>query len=1043
MLSRYNSPGMKAGRLRLSFLLLLAALAFTCQASNGYFVLTERLGHTWSNERVSFAVTPEVATAAAQKRALLGPGGGQVPYQLQQASGKGPARIHFQTSLAPYETRSYRFSDQSGNASELSDLEIHESAEELRIQNRLAGVSIRKTLKRGQGPISGIRLRSGLWTGDSSLARTSRIKDYKATVTATGPVFVEVECRLEFADGGYWNLRFRVENNEPVVLVEEQFDAPGAGVFRLRLGGEEFLPSHGLYRSGSGGNLGKVSATEFASHGQFTLEPWLHWWESDLQGNWFALYSPEDNLPDLLMLGVLKPAEWIDPDWQGKAEQADTKLSARTKDGWMNVAFPLGGGQRRWMLATPDKETSIQPLSEKQRKVAPLPQAFLVKHGDFPLDEVKDYVLDWPGDISHHPRLYFQPEEFLALRSSLVSNASELERWERRQPIDKYNIAGPLREYFASGSPQLGEKIVTTASSWLDSLVSNDLLLQNSRVTLGFAPHNQAVLFLPTLNLVDAALGVASLSADVRGQFRAKLAFLAYVVNSDHYWSPPRGFSANPNMSTTVALYQVLLAALIPSHPLAGQWAEKGLNTLQWQLHNWSDPDGGWLEAPHYAVVAYDHLLAAFIAASRAGFGDYLFDDRMRRVAEWLARISTPPDARTDGFRHLPPIGNTYYGESSGIFCIVAGVWEEQDPEFAAHMQWMCEQQGNAALGLGWSFPSMTGYSGLLRARNVTARQPAYGSKWFSETGVVLRNATGSGRETYLHLIAGENHEHYDHDSGSVIIWGKGSVLADDWGYIGRHAEKYHSVLSSMAIHGNMRITDFSTQQHFDYVSGQKLAWQRQIAFAKDENPLGANFFMIRDTHHFGVRAGWKLWVHESGEPGSIQIRDKRVTVAGPDDVDFDLFFHRQDELDLKTEPATQKMSVGRRNGKTGPMELTLTAITASTRKTGFVTVLIYPRLKSESPPKVTWHSEGQIAKVVSKDGQDFIFLSPQSSSGIKKFESGGNRLSFQGAAGSVRIRDNRARLSLGATGKITLGSESLESKTGKASKQVPFSPSY
>jgi hypothetical protein len=104
--------------------------------------------------------------------------------------------------------------------------------------------------------------------------------------------------------------------------------------------------------------------------------------------------------------------------------------------------------------------------------------------------------------------------------------------------------------------------------------------------------------------------------------------------------------------------------------------------------------------------------------------------------------------------------------------------------------------------------------------------------------------------------------------------------------------------------------------------------------------------------------------------------------------------------------------------------------------------VLIYPRLKSESPPKVTWHSEGQIAKVVSKDGQDFIFLSPQSSSGIKKFESGGNRLSFQGAAGSVRIRDNRARLSLGATGKITLGSESLESKTGKASKQVPFSPS-
>ena len=978
-----------------------------------------------------------MANAAAQKRVLLGPGGVKVPYQLEQASGQGAVRVHFQTSLDPYETRSYRFSDSTGSVSGQSDLEIRESDDELRIQNSLAGVSIRKTLKRGQGPISGIRLRSGLWTGDSSLARTSRIKDYKATITARGPVFVEVKCRLEFADGGHWNLRFRVESNEPAVLVEEQFDAPGAGVFMLRLGDEEFLPSHWLYRSGSGGNLGKVSTAEIASDGRFTLEPWLHWWESDLQGNWFALYSPEDNVPDLLMLGLLKPAEWIDPDWQGEAEQVDIKLPARAKDGRVSVAFPLGGGQRRWILATPDKETSIQPLSQKQLRVAPLPQSYLVKHGDFPLDEVKDYVLDWPGDNGRHPRLYFQPEEFRAMRASLVSNPAELERWERRQPIDKYNIAGPLREYFASGSPQLGEKIVNTASSWLDSVVNKDLLLQNSRVTLGFAPHNQAVLLLPTLNLVDAALGVESLSPEIRNRFRAKLAFLAYVVTSDHYWSPPRGFSANPNMSTTVALYQVLLAALIPSHPMAGQWAEKGLNTLQWQLHNWSDPDGGWLEAPHYAVVAYDHLLAAFIAASRAGFGDHLYDDRMRRVAEWLARISTPPDSRAEGFRHLPPIGNTYYGESSGIFCIVAGVWEEQDPEFAARMQWMCEQQGNASLGLGWSFPSMTGYSGLLRARDVDARQPAYGSAWFSDTGVVLRNATGSGRETYLHLIAGENHEHYDYDSGSVILWGKGSVLADDWGYIGRHAEKYHSVLSSMAVHGNMRITDFSTQENFDYVSGQKLAWQRQIAFSRDENPLGANFFMMRDTHHFGVRAGWKLWVHASSEPGSVQIHHARVTVAGVDDVDFDLFFHRQDELNVKIEPATQKMPVGRRNGKVGPMELTLTAITASTGKTGFVTVLIYPRLKSESPPRVSWHAKGHIAEVASKEGQDFIFLSPQSNSGIKNLETGGNRLSFKGAAGSVRIRDNRAWLSLGASGNITLGSERLESDVGEASKRV------
>ena len=273
---------MKPGHFKKTIFLLLAALTVTCQASDSDFVLSERLGHSWSNERVSFMLTPEEAAATSQNRVLLGPGDEVVPYQVEQASGQNSARIHFQTDLAPYETRSFRFSDQSRGLARRSDLEIHESAEELRIENSLAGLSIRKSLKRGQGPISGIRLRSGRWTGDSSLLRTSRVKHYSAAITSRGPVFIEVECRLVFADGGHWNMRFRVESNEPVVLVEEQFDAPGAGEFRVSLGSSEFLPSHWLYRSGSGGNLGRVSTAVVGPDSTFTLEPWLHWWESDL-----------------------------------------------------------------------------------------------------------------------------------------------------------------------------------------------------------------------------------------------------------------------------------------------------------------------------------------------------------------------------------------------------------------------------------------------------------------------------------------------------------------------------------------------------------------------------------------------------------------------------------------------------------------------------------------------------------------------------------------------------------------------------------------
>src|SRR5690606_26412018 len=134
--------------------------------------------------------------------------------------------------------------------------------------------------------------------------------------------------------------------------------------------------------------------------------------------------------------------------------------------------------------------------------------------------------------------------------------------------------------------------IVRESAAWLRMVVHDDLLDQHSRVTLGVAPHSQAVLLLPTLNLTDAALGVESLTPELRQQLLAQLAFLGYVVNRDDYWSPARGYAANPNMTTTVAQYQVTVAALIPSHPQAKQWATRGLGTLKYQLNAWSDADG-------------------------------------------------------------------------------------------------------------------------------------------------------------------------------------------------------------------------------------------------------------------------------------------------------------------------------------------------------------------------------------------------------------------------------------------------------------------
>jgi hypothetical protein len=373
------------------------------------------------------------------------------------------------------------------------------------------------------------------------------------------------------------------------------------------------------------------------------------------------------------------------------------------------------------------------------------------------------------------------------------------------------------------------------------------------------------------------------------------------------------------------------------------------------------------------------------------------------------------------------------------MFCLVAGIWQQEDPEFAAQMQWMCEQQGTDRLGLGWSFPSLAGYRSMLYAEELEPVKPDYGSTWFSETGVILRNGLHENRESWLHLIAGQNHEHYDQDSGSIVLWGKGGVLANDWGYIGRHGKRFHNQLTSLSIFGTMRVEDFSSQSTFDYVSGRKGSWQRQIAFVKDKDPMQSNFFLLRDTQHFGLSATWRLWLTvdpDHSEP--VQFRQDRVTVMGADDVAFDLFFYEPAELDLKTETLSQDIRVASQNGKVGPIKLEQTALTASLNGRGAVAVVIYPRLKTQSPPTVRWYADGRIAKVSSELGSDVVFVSTSTSQDRRrKHPSENESLVFSGSAALVRKRGKQRLLSLGAAGSIRFEGEVLQGESA-TTKNLP-----
>jgi hypothetical protein len=1031
-------------------IVLLATLQAIQPARGEDFVLREQLGHTWSNELVTFPVTPQQLAALHAGAVLVGPGGRTVPSQLMVADGS-ETRVAFQVTLDPGETLTYRVG--RGAKPEPADIVVEESAAAIVLQNRHTGIKLSKSLTRDAGPIAGIRLRSGRWTSGSTLTGTAAVRKYEARVVASGPVFVDAECVTEFVDGGNWTIRVRMLNNEPVVLVSESFDMPSGGRMNLPLSGEQFQPDRMLYRRGQG-RLGKVESQSVGAGRAFLLEPWLRWWMNERQGNWFAVHDAVDAKPfgELLMVAALKPSKWVDPNWSGRAKALPPQAEAIAGPSGVSMQWPLGGGQRRWMLGTPARDESLAGLDDPakaKRPFAPRPQEYVIKHGDFPLEDVKDFVLDWPGDHANYPRLFIGAADLPGIRRQLAANSrvaatraaeavvdegqakprkkkvSGPKVWSPKQPIDKYRLEEPLAVWFESQSTEVGDALARTSQEWLEQLVNDGLLLQNSRQTIGIAPHTQSVLLLPALNLTDAALSHPGMSEQLRKRILARVAFLGYVVHSADYWSPERGFAANPNMTTTVALYQVAIASLIPSHPQAKTWADRGLMELSRQLESWSDDDGGWLEAPHYALVSLDHILGAHTMAARAGFLPPQPDPRLQRSIEWLAKISTPPDLRTGGFRHLPPIGNTYHGEGSGIFGLAARLWSTDAPPLARRLQWMHEAQGGPPIGLFGPFATFAGYRSLLMLKPVPATAPDYGSAWFRDTGVVLRHGFGTERESNALLIAGANHEHYDFDSGSLTFWARGRALADDFGYIGRQAAEYHSLLSSPAIpaDGVMQVEAFSANPAFDFVRGRKGAWQRQLALLKDPDPSGPLSLLSRDHHDDERDATWRLWLTAN----RVVLHEQGATVEGEQDVDLDIFVFNPAGLDLRTESTTQK-SQGRRDGREGPVEISQTALVATLRGRGAISAVLVPRWKSETSPTVTWFADGAGAVIERPDGREYLFASDAERSGIaaaaRPVVSPDGQVTFETNAAGVQRRSAASSATVATPGQVRVGDE-------------------
>ena len=992
----------------------------TSTAHGQSFVLREEIGREWKHECVTFPLTDGPAELTPDNASLIGPDG-EIAWQVLSSG-----HIAFHADLAPYEVAEFQLRSSTPVSPVASDLAVTENPKSVRIENSFTGIELLRSPPTGQGPIAGIRLQSGKWIASSLLECEERVVEWKLDVADSGSVLVEIVVTAEFEGGGEWTSRYRLYDREPVVLVDEEYSVSGKANHRLLLN-DGFTADELFYRLGKG-SIGKNQTWKIQDGRVFTMEPWLRWWMEDRQGSTFSVFNRNDT--DLLTVAARHAADWVDPSIP-QSRRVSPKVEVTRDETGVHANFPIAHGRRKWMLGVFPRDESLEVLDDETAHFqSPLPYQHLVRHGHFPLDRVKDYVLRWSTHRTHPSLLVTTKDvsQFVdrtqAARDEWLQKAKTFTNHVATIADSRLDEVLPI--YFATRDYVEAQALERVLIDWTLTRLDQAIRQQfdQNGIPYGCAPHHQRAISV-AISLADAVIDSPRLKPQERGRIYARIAFLSYAISRPDYWSEERGFSANPNMSTTVHGYRTRAACFLAGHPHAVAWARESLDALRNQLRVWADENGGWLEAPHYAMVSYDEILAALVMARNAGINDWLnTEPRIKGVIRWLAKISSPPDSRIGGYRHHPAIGNSYIREPCGQYGIAAWLFRESDSAFSAEMQWMFLQQNEYGQpGIGGFYPAFVGYRAMLSDPELPAKAPSYESDLFPETGVVLRNHFPSDRETQLHMIHGKNHEHYDFDSGALLLWGKGRLLANDFGYYGRAPQEHHNLVSSPTLAElTMKVSAYSTSRHFDYVDGTKGGWRRQIIFVKGETQESPSYFVVNDTVDKVPSAVWRMWFTAD----DVAVSKNVARVIGTEDVDTDVFFLAPADGEFAVERLTLTAGSGMSpDWIWGPLATTQIGLISEPQQSGRWTAVLFPRLKSEKPPRFECLANGRGVKVTHHAGVDYVFLSSSA------FSFSDSEVDFDGTAGMLLNRGGAKPLS-GAYG------ESRIESIGGSSSSLP-----
>ncbi|MHB9131314.1 MAG: hypothetical protein ACYDBB_09520 [Armatimonadota bacterium] len=816
--------------------IILAAAALSAYAAPTQVIhLKEYLGHTWSEELISYPL--DAALRNAKDFRVTDEAGTQIPCQV--AGG----RIYLLVTLPADTEKTFTISAERSLPNDGRRVTVKQERNVLLLDSGAIAVRLPAgSVKYPQpveantvpGPLQGVRAANSNWVGKSWLDAPLKVAGYSTTVSATGPLFADAMIDYTFEGGKHYRFSVRAIAGQPTMIIDETMDLNPGNHYKLLkydndadastwewwnladsshlgakapeypranlvfslyeglkpnqsrwVGGRVSQPKYGLGADGK--PLMSVEAGEAFAPLTYAEDDRVNriagWWLNSFSNysHSYTVYNDQDPKAPAISISTGRPSRNINPTLDPPVESWIKMTTGfndlgiyMTKSKDLQAIGAICLGSREWLL-TAEPQSALPPKDAKEK---PYPFRAHLKYGRYPLEKIKDWSFDWPEPKSAWPRLFCKAGDLAEMKARVAKAAPSM---LTNPAIPKiYRPDGTAKAMVDQALPQL-KSVVDAAFA------------TNGHGSVNW--FHASLHMFGLMPLWEAAMATPDMDPAVRAKIKAYGAFIAQRAWDDDYW--PSKETANGwgsvNMGTLAGTARVITASAMAGMPGNEARLRRCRGYLDGNIQPLLAPDGSAVSCPHYIGASMEPILYMSLALKYGGGYDAFKDDaKVAKFGRFMMDILTPPDPRSPvngpyfgmpmgskydvtahNRRNLWPLGNTSRTEPTAMLDMLSLGYQGVDDKLAGSLRGVSAEMGNSAGGF---IPAA-----LLYSPTAKASVPEFDTHWYPSYGAILRDR--QPQESWFAIRYSKfAFDHFEAETGSFSWFAKGVPLMMNFG---------------------------------------------------------------------------------------------------------------------------------------------------------------------------------------------------------------------------------------------------------------------